>query len=531
MQALKNITIGQAIKEAVEKHGMSLSLIYGGTGWSYLELDQFSDILAAGLLASGVRRGDHVAIWAELEPHTVLSFYAIQKIGAVAVMLGTDIQKNELLAQLRLSDAKYLLISDGYKDVSFPEVCRSAPELQELKQIFFIGQGKSFGYASIRSLMAAGQSISQDMLTAAKNAVQPQDTSTILFTSGTTGPSKAVMTSHYACINNAAILARYLRATKNDRFCAVLPMHHCFGLVSNILAALTVGACVYLPENRKINTILHAFHRERCTILNAVPNVFNALIARKDLSDFDLSSMRTGIIGGALYTPRQFCDIENVLGIKLLSSLGLTEATAGITICNPDNDIRVRSGTLGHFMDHMEGKIADIRSGANLPPGSVGEICVRGYSVMQGYYKDPENTAEAVRENGWLHTGDMGWIDDEGNLHFTGRIKEIIIRGGENINPSEIEALIMTHENVYDVKVIGIPDKHCGEELCACVVLKSKADTTEDEMRSFLSKSLAPFKIPGYVLFLDSLPYTSTGKVNKSELRSQALEALAGKLN
>jgi len=523
MLPLRDITIGQALKEAAQKYSSNPAIEYEKVSWNYEELDVFTDSLAKGFLTKGITRGTHVGVFATIDPTVLLVFYALQKIGAVTVMYYTNLHAAKLEEQLIDTECKYLLIS---KKVAASEASAFCKELTEkgVCDIITIGNGRYSSFTNFSDLLSAAKQVSTEQLEAAKAAVTPQDPSVILFTSGTSGKSKAVVTSHYSRVNGGIQQAHDIGATQADSFCVALPMYHCFCISTNIMAALAVGAKLHLMTNKRTQTILDAISKHKCTVLNAVPTLFHALSARTDLDRFDLSSLRVGFIGGGTYSPQQFEEFEKTLGITLMSSLGLTEGTAGITVCNMDDSIAVRSTTVGHFMSHIEGKIIDVTTGETLPEGRQGEICVRGYVVMQGYYGEPELTAEVVDKDGWLHTGDLGWLDEQGNLHLCGRLKDLVIRGGENISPLEVTNVIVEHPLIKDARVIGVPDAHYGEELCACVVLQENAVLTEEEIREYVAQRLAFYKVPRYVLYFKELPYNSTGKILVGRLKEMVME-------
>ena len=521
---LENWTVSQLLRRAAQRFPNRPALEYQGRAWTYRELDEAVDHTARRLLAWGVRRGDRVGLWCETEPNTIFLLYALPRIGAAAACLNTSLQRAELAEPLRRTEVSRLIVTDGYRGMSFPELCRGLEEeVPTLEAALYAGlSGKGGGLEALDSLSEA----SDDMFGEAEGETTPQDIGYILYTSGTTSVPKAVMSTQYSRVNSGIQQAHDLGATERDRFCVSVPIFHCFCLSANVMAACAAGACLHLPEGRRTGMILKAVSQGKCTILNSVPTLFHAILCRPDFERWDLSSLRTGFIGGSFYPAELFRQINDGFGFTLLSSLGQTEATAGLTAAYPDDPLEVRARTVGHFMDHVEGKIVHIETGGELPAGETGEICVRGYLVMAGYYGQPDETAKAVDGDGWLHTGDMGWLDGEGNIHLTGRLKELIIRGGENISPAEIETALGDVPGILECKAVGVPDRHYGEEVCLCAVRREGDGIDEPELRALLTQRLADFKVPKYILFLDELPKTATGKVRVSELAQLIQERL-----
>ncbi|SIQ46017.1 fatty-acyl-CoA synthase [Alkalispirochaeta americana] len=526
MIPLENIHLGEYISRATQRFSSLCAVHCGGRSWSYADLGARSDLIASGLLSRGVRPGDHVGILAEDQPETLFFFCAVMKIGAVAVMLCTSLQSKELKDLLVFSDVKYLALGEGYKDIDFISLFEEIGPLPALDEVFYLGRdpGKLPSMVSLNRLIEAGQAgLSGNPALRDHVEIDPESTATILFTSGTSSRPKAVKSSHFSRVNNAIQQAHDMRLSSSDRICVALPMFHCFSLSVNILAAFSVGASLHFPPNRRTLTILETLQRGQCTVLHAVPTLFNALISRRDFNDFDLSSLRLGLIGGALYSPELFVMIEEKMGMTLLSSLGQTECTAGLTICDPDDPLELRAATVGRFMDHVEGKIIDPVTGLEVAPGESGEIVVRGYLAMQGYYKQPEATKHVLDSDGWVHTGDCGYMNEEGYLCLTGRLKDLIIRGGENISPAELEGVIRQDPRVADVKVIGVPDDHYGEEIAACLVVREGQVPEADEVRRLVRSRLASFKVPRFVFYFDDFPKTPVGKVRTGELRRYIL--------
>jgi len=525
MPELRNITLGELFSEVCARFENRIAVEYMGEKTTYAQLDARTDRIARGLMALGVKKGTRAGIWGNDRPATLCCLLAMAKIGAVAVMLGTSLQQSELEGLVTLAGAEYIFFDEGFRDTSFPEICRQL-KLPMLKEMCYIGNEPVSGFKTLGDLENLGENISCEALTAAKAAVKPGDTDMILFTSGTTSASKGVLTTHFSRANNVLAHIKALRATENDKFCVAIPMFHCFSLTGSVLSAIMSGACVYFPANRRTKTLFEAIERDKITVLHAVPTLFSAMLARNNAGEYDISSLRTGVIGGATYPPEFFKCVSNELGYNLLSSLGQTEATAGFTFCDYDDPMEIKANTVGRFIDNTEGMIRNINTGEAQPIGEIGEICVRGYGVMQGYVNAPEATADTLLPDGWLRTGDMGFIDENNCLHITGRLKDMIIRGGENISPAEIEELLLSEGRPAEVKAVAVPDEHYGEEICACIVLKEGQTMTEDEARDIVRDKLAYFKVPRYVLFVETIPKTNSGKVAIGQLKELAKTAL-----
>lgn len=523
---LENLTISQLLRRTALQYPDRAAVEYDGEVISYRDLNDLAERYALSLLQQGVKKGDHVGILCEAEPNMVILSYAVARLGGVVVMLNTSLLHQELAARLEKADVRYLLIGDGYKELHYPTLCEGLCECVTcLERILYIGQSGCNVFPTLLPAVHSDTSTVIDM----EKSVAPEDTAYILFTSGTGSTPKAVMTSHCSRVNSGIQQAKDLGATCQDRFCVAMPLFHCFSLSVNMFAACAVGACLYLPKSRRTDALLDAISVGRCTVFSCVPTLYRAILKKPNLSQWDLSSLRVGFIGGSNYPEALFVETEQRMGFTLLSSLGQTEATAGITAAYLHDTIDVRMSTVGHFMDHVEGRIADPDTGAPVPQGVPGEICVRGYVVMQGYYGQPEETARAIDSEGWLHTGDIGWLDEAGNVHLEGRLKELIIRGGENISPKEIEAVFFDDEHVVRCKAVGVPDEHYGEEVCLCIVSNPEKPCSEAYIRQVLSGRIAAFKIPRYILFLENLPATSTGKIQLQALKDMANKSIVQK--
>ena len=514
MYLRENETIGSVLHEIAERFPTRTAVIDSEGRYTFAELEQHVNQLAGYLLGLGIKKADHIGIWAKDDAMTLTVFYALWRIGAVAVPLCTSFVKAELERCCEQADLSWIIAGTSHKGQSFSEFI-GTPDSPV--RMICIENARPGGFAS---------PVSDSFVAQAASLVTPADPDTILFTSGTTGAGKPVVTTHYNRINTVHAQAETLQADEKDVFCSALPMYHCFSLTATILAAMSVGACVCFPADRHSQTILQAIADEKCTVFTAVPTLFSALLRRYAEQPYDLTSLKKGLIGGSTYSPDLFIQIEKTFSMTLLSSLGQTEATAGLTAASMDDPLELRAATIGTFFPLVEGSIRDTLSNEALGPGKEGEICIRGYNVMQGYYKLPEATAKVIDQDGWLHTGDLGKIDENGYITYTGRLKELIIRGGENIAPSELENILAADPRVRQVKVIGVPDAHYTEEVCACVV-KNDDSLSADDVRSLVAAQAACFKIPRYVLFLEELPLTAVGKVDLRMLRKLAVDKLA----
>ena len=513
MLELENLTVYDAFKRSVVKFPDNKAISYDNQVFNYKELDEKVDEFAGKFLNLGIKKGSHVGLWCGNEPNFVVTILALSKIGAVAALFNTSLHKKEMFKLLDVTDIEFLIIGDGYKDADFrAESDRLIDSIYCLKNIIYIGlAGDAKGYTDLAEIVP----VSSDLIEEARKEVDTKDDGYILFTSGTTSLAKAVVGSHYARANMGLAQGNDIRATEEDRFCVTMPMFHCFCFAVNLMASLFYGACLCIPKSIHVNDILETVEKDGCTVLSAVPALFHTIISKYDVSNYDISSLRAGYIGGSTYSASLFEEIEDTLKMTLLSSLGQTEATAAITTANLKDSLFTRSTTVGHFIDNVEYKILEN-----------GEICIRGYNVMSGYYKDEDNTKKAIDEEGWLHTGDTGFIVGSGNLVLSGRIKELIIRGGENISPLEIESALYNFEGVIESKAVGVYDSHYGEEIALCVIRDPHSSISELDIRRHLKKNIAYYKVPKYILFVEKLPKSASGKVSTRELKRQATAIL-----
>lgn len=510
----KDLTVGKMLKETVARFGQRPAVEYLGQWWSYRQLDKATDRLAAQMLGMGIKKGSKVGIWANDRPNTLFCMLAFLKMGAVPVMLNTSWTPGEVQRALEKTETEFLCYDEGYREQDFAAVCETL-EASCLHKKWFLGD-------ICEELFKEREETAVSALL--QEAVGPQDADMILFTSGSTGSPRGVVTTHFSRCNNAIAQAEMLQATEEDVYLVAIPIFHCFSMCGNLMAALAVGACICFPQSRRTDHLLEAVERAGVTVLTAVPTLFSALLANSRRKDFNVSSLKKGLIGGAGCAPAFLEKVCREFRMELIPSLGQTEATAGITAGSFAEPAAERALSAGYVIPHLEARILDLNTGESLPMGQVGELCIRGYSVMQGYYGEPQLTAEAIDEEGFLHTGDMGYLDEKGRLFLIGRKKELIIRGGENVAPGEIEAVLLEDPRIRQVKVIGVPDDHYGEEICACVVVEDRDIETGrgnldlQQVRGLAEKKLAYYKVPRYVVFLKELPMLGNGKIDKSRL-------------
>ena len=502
----------------VSRYPDRTALEYLDTRISYQSLWDRSEAIAKGLIALGVGHGTHVGIWANERPDTVACLLAIFRIGAIGVLLSKSLPLEKLKARICDADVEYLLFDDGFRDICYPQICMQL-ETPCREHLIYIGENNS-PFTPIEQVIDLGAVIDPKILAGMEASVSPSDTDLLLFTSGSCEAPHIVETSHFSRLNSAIMQAQAIKATADDKICVALPIFHCFSLTANLLCALVTGACACLAKDPHTQTVLCLISSSRCTVFSGVPSIFSALLARPDFNQWDVSSLRTGFIGGAPYPPELFCEIERRFGMTLLPSLGQTEATAGFTSGSEHDSLEIRSNTLGRIWPHIDLRMVNPKTGQDVNPYEIGEICIHGYNVMKGYYRHDDQTRQAFYPGGWLRTGDMGYLDADQRLHFFGRIKEIIIRGGENISPLEVENVIKGFPGVLDVKVVGIPSAHYGEEVAALVV----SDLLDKvALFDYISKHVEQFMVPSDIFILSALPRTSNGKIDMAACKRIAM--------
>jgi fatty-acyl-CoA synthase len=568
-EMLRFITISQQLDKTVARHGSKPAAIFhgerhagrDGLTLSWSDLQRQSDDLAAALLALGIRRGNRVGIWAPNRSEWLLAQFGTARIGAILVNINPAYQSAELEYALNAVRCRVLIMARGHKASDYLGILRSlAPELDgpghrgphghhgpngphgpvlesrrlpHLKHVIVLDDvrdpkapvpARAQRHGDFLRQAGPAQRLRLQSLTA---ALDPDDAINIQFTSGTTGAPKGATLTHFNVVNNARFTAKAMAFTPDDRLCIPVPLYHCFGMVLGVLACVASGAAMVFPgEGFDADTTLEAIQRHRCTAVHGVPTMFVGMLASPRLHDFDLTTLRTGIMAGAP------CPIEVMR--RVVSEMHLREITIayGMTETSPisfqssvADPLERRVATVGRIHPHVEVKIVDA-AGRIVPVGQQGELCTRGYSVMRGYWEDEARTKEVLDDAGWMHTGDLATLDAEGYCNIVGRVKDMLIRGGENVFPREVEAFLETHEAVQDVQVFGVPDPKYGEEICAWIVPKAGAQLSADDIGAFCRGRIAHFKVPRHIRFVAAFPLTATGKAQKFAMREAMMREL-----
>jgi fatty-acyl-CoA synthase len=536
-------TVDRVLRDAAERWPRRTALVvrHQGLRYSYAELTAAVHRVARGLLACGLEPGARVGIWSPNNAEWVLAMFAAARAGLVLVNINPAYRTSELEFALRQSGCSALLLAPSFKSSDYVGMLRSLmPELRDaypgrlasatlplLRTLIQLSPANVRGFLSFADLQAAGDAADPAVLAQASQTLDPDVPYNIQFTSGTTGLPKGATLTHFNLVNNGYFVGEALRLTEEDSICIPVPMYHCFGMVLGVLAAMTHGAAAVFPgDSFEPLAVLEAVEAERCTALHGVPTMFIAELEHPRFGEFDLCSLRTGIMAGA---PCPVSIMRRVVADMHMPEVticyGMTETSPVSFQSTTDDPLEKRVSSVGRIHPHVQVKVVD-QHGRVVPRGTPGELCTRGYSVMQGYWGEPERTREVLDAAGWMHTGDLAVLDTSGYCNIVGRVKDMIIRGGENISPREVEEFLYRHPAVLDVAVVGVPCRKYGEEVCACVRLKEGAQATFEEIREFCRGQIAHYKIPRYVVFVDSFPLTVTGKVQKFIIREQMRQAL-----
>jgi fatty-acyl-CoA synthase len=538
---LQSLTLGQILDRTIAAYPDNDAVVYFDRDYrlTYREFGELVDRIAKGLMALGVQKGEKVALWATNVPHWVALMFATARIGAIFLTINTLYKAAELEYVLGQSDAENLFIIDGFRDTDYVRtVYDLVPELKthqrgylksekfpHLKRVFFLGHEKHRGMYSVFETISLGAMVSDDAYRARQAELDPHDVINMQYTSGTTGFPKGVMLTHYNIGNNGYWIGANQALGPKDRICLPVPLFHCFGCVLGVMAAINHGSTLVILEYFDPVQVMAAIEGERCTAVYGVPTMFIAQLQHKLFSKFDFSSLRTGIMAGSPCPVKTMEEVMEKMYLKEITiCYGLTEASPVMAQTTVTDSVRKKVETVGKPMPEIEVAIMDPETHKPLPQGVEGEVCCRGYSVMKGYYKMPEATAKTILENGWLLSGDLGILDEDGYLKITGRHKDMIIRGGENISPREIEEYIYRLDGIQDVQVVGVPSRKYGEQVAAFVILKEGFDLSPEDVQDFCRGKISNYKVPKYVSIIEHLPLTASGKVQKFKLREIAAE-------
>jgi fatty-acyl-CoA synthase len=539
----RDVTVGDLLTRLAEALPAREALVYAdGPRYTFESLEREARTIARGLIALGVEPGERVVLWATNVPEWVVLQFALAKIGAILVTANTSLRSKDIDYLLRQSEAATLVTIRGFRDVSYVGALAeigalggTSGAIPTLKRCIYIGADPPAGYIPYDALRANAAQVSEADLDACARNVGVDAVINMQYTSGTTGFPKGVMLTSRNIVNNGHALGDGLGFTPADRLCVCVPLFHCFGCVIAVLGAYTHGACLSVVKSFDAKRVLEMIHRERCTAIYGVPTMFIAELECPDFAKYDLTSLRTGVMAGALCPEPLMRRVMTDMHLPEITIIyGMTESSPGITMTPRDSSIAQRSQTVGPALPELEVKIVDPATGATRAPGERGELCCRGYNVMKGYYNNPEATRAAIDADGWLHTGDEASMDPDGYFRITGRIKDLIIRGGENISPKEIEDRLREHPAVADAYVYGIPDAYFGEAVAAAIRLKPDAagiaaseKAISEQLIAWCARTLAKFKVPKYVRFVSEFPMTASGKIQKYKLREQHQNILA----
>ena len=545
---LIDMTFSEVLDRMVEEFPDQYAFKYTTLDYTrtYSEFRDDVDTFARALIALGVKAGTHVAVWASNVPQWYIAFWATVKIGAVLVTVNTAYKIHEAEYLLRQSDTHTLIMTEGAKDNHYGQiVAELCPELEHskvgsplhakrlpfLRNVITVGF-KQKGCMTWNEAVERASQVPLEEVRRLAAGVNKDDVCNMQYTSGTTGFPKGVMLTHYNVVNNGKYIGDHMDLSTADRMMIQVPMFHCFGMVLSMTAAMTHGATMYPLPYFSPKPALACVHNEHITTFNGVPTMFIAMMQHPDFEKTDFSYIRTGIMAGANCPADLMKRATEVMNMKeIVSVYGQTEASPGCTMSSYYDSLEVRTETVGSAFANVECKVVDPETGEDCPDGVNGEFVARGYNIMKGYYKMPGATASAIDADGWLHTGDLACRDADGNYRITGRLKDMIIRGGENIYPKEIEEFIYTHSKVSDVQVIGVPDKQYGEEIMACIILKDGESMTEQEMRDYIGAHMARHKVPRYIDFVRSFPMNAAGKILKYKMREEAVVNLGIKVD
>ncbi|MGP4107102.1 AMP-binding protein [Virgibacillus sp. L01] len=541
--SLLNLTVGELLEKQVNLYPDHEAVVYPELNFrkTYKEFDEMANKAAKGLMSLGIEKGENVAIWSDNKPEWLTGQFATGKMGAVLVTVNTSYQAKELEYLLKQSESTTLILAESYKGTSYVDVLKQVcPEFEDakkgelhsenvpfLKNVIIISEDNYSNAYTWDEMIENGTKISDQKLDERKKSLHHHDVINMQYTSGTTGFPKGVMLTHSNIVNNGNQIADCMKLTNKDRLCIPVPFFHCFGCVLGVLAAVSKGTTMVILEQFEPEKVMKAVSDEKCTGLHGVPTMFIAELNHPNFSKYDFSHLRTGIMAGSTCPIEVMNDVMNKMGAKEITiAYGQTESSPVITQTKTDDPAELKASTVGKVHPNVEVKIIVPGTNDEQVQGVPGELCTRGYHVMKGYYNNEEATNNAIDRDGWLHTGDLAVMDVNGYLEITGRMKDMIIRGGENIYPREIEEYLYQHPDVLDVQVVGIPDKKYGEEVMAWVILRDGGKATEDDIRAFCEGNISRHKIPRHIAFVNEYPMTASGKIQKFKLKEYAVEQI-----
>lgn len=543
MAELVQKTIGQLLEEKALAYPDHEALVYINPQlrMTYKEFNDHCKKIAKGLMGLGIEKGENIALWATNKPEWVSLQFATGKMGAVMVTVNTNYRASELEYLLNQSDSTTLILIEEFRGHSYIDtVYELAPELHncepgkleskrlpKLKNVIVLSEKEYPGMYNWSTIVDMAETVTDNELDERMASLHFEDVINMQYTSGTTGFPKGVMLTHSNLINNGINIAESMKLTKEDRLCIPVPFFHCFGSVIGTLACVSVGATMVPVVEFNATEVLKTVEKAKCTALHGVPTMFINELNLPNFEDFDLSSLRTGVMAGSNCPVEVMKSVINKMGMKDVTiCYGQTESSPVITQTRADDPFHLKVETVGRALPNVEVKIVEPGTNNEVPRNVQGELCTRGYHVMKGYYNNPDATREAIDEDNWLHTGDLAVMDENGYVRITGRLKDMIIRGGENIYPREIEEFLYTHPKILDVQVVGVPDRFFGEEVAAWMILRDGETATEEEIREYCAGKISRHKIPKYLFFTKEYPMTASGKIQKFKLREQSLNLI-----
>jgi fatty-acyl-CoA synthase len=540
---VEGLTVGGLLDLVAERRPEDDALVYPDRGlrYTYREFKEIVEECARALMALGLEKGDHVAVWGQNVPEWVILQFATGKVGAVLVTVNPAYRASELKYVLDQSDSAALFLTGGVKGADFIEILGQAvpelagaaggelsvAELPHLRYVVLMGEGPRGGLpiAGFDEFLARAAEVSPEKLKERQDSLDSDEVINMQYTSGTTGFPKGVQLTHANIVKNAFYIGECMELGLQDRVCIPVPFFHCFGCVLGTLNTVTHEGTMVPVESFDVEEVLQAVHEERCTAVLGVPTMFIAELEHPDFEDYDTSSLRTGIMAGSPCPMEVMKQVVDVMGASEITiAYGQTESSPVITQTRTEDPLELRVSTVGRALPETEVRIVGVDGGEDCRPGEQGELLTRGYLVMRGYYKMEDKTAEVIDDDGWLHTGDLAIMDENGYVRITGRAKDMVIRGGENVYPREIEEFLYTHPDISDVQVYGVPDEKYGEQVAAAVKKRPDSDLTEEDVKEFCRKNIARYKVPFYVDFVEEYPMTASGKIQKYKLREAAVE-------